>query len=256
MMDWSYFLSEYFIRFELTNLLKFIKMGFYLLFMIFYFYRVRVRKEEGSPVSFEVLAGLFFLFMLAGSAWEVFMLVFDPIFFHFGVQYYYTTQLFPTVYILGFPLFEVFVGEVSVYFLGFIGLGFLCIGIEKGSNLKSNGVISLIPFALAIATLLFGKLITSIPWYLLAFSAAIVPILFFYIAGKSSDEIRSKSLNIGLGYFLIFAGEATNYSIANRIFPEWIPYLEALLHIPVPFLMPLFSIIGCILLLVGLVRYD
>ncbi|NHI94127.1 MAG: hypothetical protein EAX96_16675 [Candidatus Lokiarchaeota archaeon] len=220
--------------------------------MIIYFVRARSRKEEGSPYAFEILAGLFFIFMLLGSAWEVFMLVFDPIFFGFG---FYTMQLIPTINLFGFSLFSGFNGEASVYFLGFVGLGLLCVGIERGSELKSRGAISVIPFALAGATLIFGLLVTYLPWFLFALAAAIVPILFFYIAAVSTDEIRSKSLNIGLGYLLIFAGEALNIHIVYRVVPDWIPLLENILTIPLEFMMPLVSILGSILLLIGLIRY-
>jgi len=258
MIEQLSFNPQYFFEFELTNLLKLIKIGFYLMFMIVYFARVRSRKEEGSPVTFEILAGLFFLFMLLGSAWEVFMLVFDPIFFGYG---FYIMQLIPIINIMGFPIFQSFTGEASVYLLGFIGLGLLCIGIEKGSELKSKGAISVIPFALAAATLLFGLTVTTLPWFLFALAAAIVPILFFYIAGISEDEIRSKSLNIGFGYFFIFAGEALNVHIVLRIFPEWMGFLEGavstLFNFPVylSFFMPLVSLIGCLLLLIGLIKF-
>ena len=252
------FIPQYFFEFELVNLLKLVKIGLYLMFMIFYFVRVRSRKEEGSPVTFEILAGLFFLFMLLGSVWEVFMLVFDPIFFGYG---FHTMQLIPTINIMGFPIFQTFTGEALVYMLGFIGLGLLCIGIEKGSDLKSKGAISVIPFALAGFTLISGLTVTYLPWFLLALSAAIVPILFFYIAAISEDEIRSKSLNIGFGYFFIFAGEAVNVHIVARIFPEWLDFMGYIVGIPfgfpinISFLMPAVSIIGCFLLLIGLVRF-
>ncbi len=248
-------LYDYLIQFELTNLLKLIKIGLYLFFCIYYFVRVRSRREEGSPSTFEALAGTFFIFMLLGSTWELFMLVFDPIFFHFG---FYNMVLLPTIGIPFTPItfFSTFTGEMSVYFFGFIGLGLLSLGIERGSNLATKGLISIIPFALAVALLIYGPTVTVLPWFLFALAAAIVPILFFYIAAKSTDEIRSKSLNIGFGYFLIFAGEAINIHIIQRALPEWPGWMQGLLfNIPIDFLMPLVTIIGCILLLIGLIRY-
>lgn len=249
-------LYDYFVQFELTNLLKLIKIGFYLFFCIYYFARVHSRREEGSPTTFEALAGTFFLFMLLGSVWEVFMLVIDPIFFGFG---FFNMNLLPTLTIPFTPItfFATFTGEMSVYFLGFIGLGLLSLGIERGSNLPTKGAISVIPFALAVATLIYGPSVTTLPWFLFAFAAAIVPGLFFYIAMKSSDEIKSKSLNIGFGYTFIFAGEAINIHIINRALPEWAGWMQyvTLFGLPIDFLMPLFSIIGCLLLLMGLIRY-
>jgi len=249
-------LYDYFVQFELTNLLKLVKIGFYMFFCIYYFARVHVRREEGSPTTFEGLAGTFFLFMLLGSMWELFMLVFDPIFFGFG---FYTMNLLPTIAIPFTPItfFATFTGEQSVYFLGFIGLGLLSLGIERGSNLPTKGVISLVPFALAVATLIYGPTVTTLPWFLFAFAAAIVPGLFFYIAAKSDDEIRSKSLNIGFGYFFIFAGEAINIHIIYRAMPEWPGWIQnvILFGLPMDMTMPLFSVIGCLLLLMGLIRY-
>ncbi|NHI91958.1 MAG: hypothetical protein EAX96_05605 [Candidatus Lokiarchaeota archaeon] len=245
---------EYFYRFELTNLLKFIKLGCYFALMILYFIRVKKRRDEESPYIFEILAGIFFLSMLLGSVWELFTLVFGPRFF--GL-YLFNQQLFPTINILGFPLFELFTGEMLGYFVGFIGLGILCIGIERASKLKSRGFISIIPFALAIGTLLFGPLMTTLPYYFLALSAAIVPIMFFYVADRSPDELRNKSLIIGLGFFLIFAAEALNYYILLRVVPEWVYIVEnAIIFQPITLFPPFICIIGCIFLFIGLKKID
>ena len=109
-------LYDYLVQFELTNLLKLIKIGLYLFFCIYYFARVHARREEGSPTTFEGLAGTFFLFMLLGSVWELFMLVFDPIFFGYG---FYTMNLLPTltIPIPNFPItfFATFTGETVHY---------------------------------------------------------------------------------------------------------------------------------------------
>ncbi len=144
---------EYFLTFELTNLLKFIKIGFYAFLTIFFLYKMNKRKKDEDPYTFEILVALFFLFMCLGSAWEVFCLVFDPIFFHSGTYYLYFYNILPT----GFS------GMALVFFLGYIGLGFLSLGMERGSNLPTKGIISIVPFSYAVGLLIWGVEILKMP---------------------------------------------------------------------------------------------
>ena len=236
---------DFFLEFELTNLLKLIKIGFYVFFMIYFFSRIKPRKKDGDPIIFEVLVCLFFLFMALGSTWEIFCLVFDPIFLHPGVFYFYNLVLLPT----GFS------GMALVYFLGFIGLGFLSLGIEKGSNLPTKGFISLIPFSLSAGLLLFGMLAITMPWYGLAFFAIIVPALFFYIAYKAKGGIRTKALFYAFGFILIFAGESMNINLTLRNFPELVNFFIAMYGYPIHFTLPIYSIAGCVLLIIAQIKY-
>jgi len=216
-----------------------------------------VKKNEESSFTFEVLAGCFFLFFSLASIWEVFMLVIDPIYFQ---MQFYNSQLFPSINVFGFSLFARFTGELSVYCILFIGLGLLSIGIERGSKIKSKGALSIIPFSFTVAALIFGDLIITVPWLYLTltiiFALLIVPILFFYVAIKSTGTLRRKSTIIALGYFIIFGGEALDTNMINKLFPAWVPYLENLIKIPISWLMPLIAITGCILLFIGLNRFD
>ncbi len=238
---------DYFLQFELTNLLKLIKIGFYAFLIVFFIVRMHVRKKDGNPYQFEIFVALFFLFMCVGSIWEVFCLVFDPIFFHSGTLYYYELNFLPT----GFN------GMALVFFLGYIGFGFFSLGLERGSNLPTKGMISIIPFSYSITLLIWGIQILNMPWFAFSFSVAIIPLLFFYIAIKSEDEIRNKALLQGVGILIIFTGEALNINLWIKYFPEVVGYIMyGIFRHPIYFYLPLVAIIGCIFLIIGQILYK
>ena len=93
---------------------------------MFLFVRRAVKKwEEMEPVSLEVWTSVFFFCMILGSLSEVIWLAYDPVF-------YYN------------------MGALYIYFIGFIALTFLSIGIERSAHLKSKGLIALVPLIMAI----------------------------------------------------------------------------------------------------------
>ena len=238
---------EYFLTFELANLLKLIKIGFYIFFISYFIIRIRKRKADGDVIVFEVYASLFFLFLLTGSILEFLWVTLDPIFFHPGQNYFYDLLLLPTG----------FTGEALIFFLGFIGLGFLSIGIERGSNLPTKGIISLIPFTFSIGLLLIGMVAMTMPWYFIALASSIIPILFFYIAAKAEGGIRNKALFYGFGFLLILMGNAINYNYVLNNYPEMVGFLiNNLFGHPFTYLHTTVILIGCTLLLIGQLKYD
>ena len=237
---------EYFLQFEVTNLLKLIKIGFYAFFTIFFFCRMHIRKKNDDPYSFEILVALFFLLMCIGSAWEVFCLVIDPIFLHNGMYYYYELNFLPT----GFN------GMALVFFLGYIGLGFLSLAAERGSNLPTKGFISIIPFSFPVLLLVWGIPAIVMPWFLFTFIAAIVPLLFIYLAIKAEGAIRNKAIFHAIGFLGIFASEALNMNLWSLNLPEVVGYIwHGIFGFPIHFVMPLGSVMGCAFLLLGQIIY-
>ncbi|MHA1428070.1 MAG: hypothetical protein ACTSQI_18975 [Candidatus Helarchaeota archaeon] len=111
------------------------------------------------------------------------------------------------------------IGEAFVYFLGFIGLIFLTYAFEKIAKLRVKGFFTLVPFTFAIMTLIIGVRIIEFPYLFIALIIAFIPFLFFYIAYSFTGEVRKRSILTGLGFFLIFAGEAVNYHVILRSFP-------------------------------------
>lgn len=236
---------DFFLRFELPNLLILIKIGFYAFFTVHFLYRMHFRKNEGDPYRFEIFISLFFLFMCLGTIWEGFCLVFDPIFFHSGIYYFYDLTLIP----VGFT------GKTLVYCFGYIGLGFLSLGVELGSNLPSKGIISVVPFSFAAGMFIWGQTVLTLPWFLFSLIAAIVPVLFFYIAFKGDGAVRNKALLLAIGFLGIFAGEALNYNLWIQNFPDAVGVIINLLQFPINFLLPLGCVVGCILILISQIIY-
>ena len=241
------FYLEYFLSFDLANLLKLIKIGFYIFFISYFIILLKKRKAEDEPIIFEATVSLFFLFLLIGSILEFLWITIDPIFFHPGIYYYYDLLLLPTG----------FTGEALIFFLGFIGLGFLSIGIERGSKLPTKGLISIIPFTFAIGLLLFGMIAMTMPWYTIALFASIIPILFFYIAIKAQGGVRNSALYFGFGFFSILMGNAINYNLWERINPQFVAFItENFFGHPYTYVHTIVILIGCILLLIGQLKYK
>lgn len=221
------------INYWLPLLLKIIKICFYGFGQILFIYKAR-KKEES--IKFEVLVSFFFLFMNIGSILEVVTQNFYPEFYN------------GTVYLF-WPALS---AEALVYFFGFIAIGILTLGTELNSKIKTHGILSIIPFLLAAATLYFGIQVTNYI-YFLALVVIIVPLLYFYIAIKVSKGFRKKSYCVAVGYLLIFLGEATNYSILTRVepFKTWVIAIESSFGYQIAFLQPMVIIIGLLLLFYG-----
>ncbi|MHA1270338.1 MAG: hypothetical protein ACTSPY_11165 [Candidatus Helarchaeota archaeon] len=221
------------INYWLPTILKLIKIGLYFYGQILFLYKAK-KKEDSC--RFELLVSFFFMCMNIGSILEVVTQNFYPEFYNGDVYLFW-------------PALS---AEALVYFSGFVGIGLLTLGTELNVNLKTHGLLSVIPFLLASATLYYGIVITEFVYYL-ALVIVIIPILYFYIAFKAPEGLRGKSFCVAIGYFLIFLGEAANYSIIKRVppFSTSTAYLESLFGYSIAFFPPLTIIIGLILLFYG-----
>lgn len=238
---------NYFLGFELLNLLRLIEMSFYAILFVYFFYIIKIKKKDEEPIAFELGVGLFFLFLWLGSMWEIFCLAIDPILLHPGTFYFHELVLLPTG----------FTGEALIYFFGFFGFIFLTYGAEKGSNLPTKGAITLIPASISAALLIFGVLALTMPWFIFAFTALVIPALFFYIAFKAVGLIRKKALYSAFGFLFIFGSRAMNINIWTRNFPELVSFfVDIVLRHPVNYALSLYAIIGCILLIIGQRKYK
>jgi len=237
----------YFLGFELLNLFRLIETGFYAILFVYFLYLVKIKKKDQEPIAFELGVSLFFLFLWLGSIWEFLCLTIDPIFLHPGAYYFHELVLLPT----GFN------GEALIYFFGFFGFIFLTYGAEKGSNLPTKGLITLVPASISASLIIFGVLALSMPWFIFAFTALVIPALFFYIAFKAVGLIRKKALYSAFGFLFIFAAKAMNINIWTRNFPELVSFfVDVVLRHPVNYALPLYAIIGCILLIIGQRKYK
>jgi hypothetical protein len=217
----------------LPLILKLVKISLYFIIIIIFFDRTR-KKEESA--KFEILIGLFFMFMNMGAITEVISQTFF-IDFYKGLSYWG----YPTIY-----------GEVLVYFFGFIGIALYTLGTELRVKLKTHGLLSLFAFALAAITLLIGMGIANYI-YFLGLGIVIVPLVYFYIAFKASEDTRKHAFVLAFGYLLYLIAEANNYNLIQRVYPlnALASYLESLMGISVAFLGPLLSIFALILIFYG-----
>ncbi|MHA1130043.1 MAG: hypothetical protein ACTSQI_02335 [Candidatus Helarchaeota archaeon] len=213
----------------LALIFKIIKILLYFFYLVLFVRRSVKKYDTVQPIILEACTSLFFLCMMVGSIVEVYWIATAPLF--------YDT-----------------LGAMYVYFIGFIALAFLSIGIERSANLKTKGLLALVPSIMAILTLYIGIEMLSIPYYFLALIVAIIPALFLYQALVSEGLIRWQFLYIGFGYFLIFAGEAINYKLILLNFPWLESGFSNLTGFSIEFLPPLLVILGLIILFNGYVR--
>jgi hypothetical protein len=207
---------------------KIIKILIYIFFQGLFLRRASRKWAEREPIVLEVCTFLFFFCMMAGSVLEVFWLAYN--------HTYYDA-----------------IGALNIYFIGFIALASLSIGIERSARFKTKGLIALVPLSMAILTLIIGFKILLVPYYFIALVVAIIPGLFLYQSYVTEGLIRRQFFFIGLGYFLVFAGEALNYKIIQLNF-SW---LESgwinLTGISIQFLPPLLVLFGLLCLFIGYV---
>lgn len=208
--------------------LKIIKILVYFFFISLFVRRVSRKWAEGEPVTLEGCTAAFFFCMFLGSLAEIIWMTFSPLF--------YET-----------------IGASYCFFLGFIGLTFLSIGIER-TALKTKGLVAIIPFAMAIFTLVVGIQITEPPYYFIALIVAVIPLLFIIQGFKSEGIIRRQFLFIGFGFFLVFAGEAVNYFILENNFYWLLEFWTNLTGTTFQFIPPLLILIGLLCLFNGYVR--
>ncbi|MDD1779385.1 MAG: hypothetical protein LUQ65_14560 [Candidatus Helarchaeota archaeon] len=222
-----------FIDLYLPVLLKLVVISLY--FVIIFVFFDRARKKEESA-KFEILIGLFFAFMSTGAIIEVISKNFFPN-FYLGDSYWG----YPTIY-----------GEVLVYFFGFIGIALFTLGTELKVKLKTHGLLSLFAFFLAAITLIIGMGIANYI-YFLGLVIVIVPLVYFYIAYKATEDTRKRAFVLAIGYFLFLMAEGNNYNLIQHVdaLNALTLYLQSLLGFSAAFLGPLLSIFGLLLIFYG-----
>jgi len=225
--------ADAFIDFYLPVILKFVKIFLYSIIMLVFFDRARKKEERAK---FEILIGLFFMFMNTGAIIEVVSQTFFIDFYN-GLSYWG----YPTIY-----------GEVLMYFFGFIGIALFTLGTELKVKLKTRGLLSLFAFILAAITLIIGMGIANYI-YFLGLVIVIVPLVYFYIAFKASEDTRKRAFVLAFGFLLFLMAEGNNYNLVQRVYPlnTLVSYLESLLGVSIAFLGPLLSIFGLLLIFYG-----
>ena len=213
---------------QIALILKIVKILIYFYFQALFLRRASRKWAESEPVNLEICTFAFFFCMMLGSLSEI-------------------------IWIETNPTFYALIGASYNYFIGFIALTFLSLGIERSARLKTKGLIAIIPFGMAIFTLIIGNLITAPPYYFVALIVAVIPLLFIYQGFKSEGLIRRQFLYIGVGYFLVFAGEAFNYFIVETNF-SWILDAWNMTGISFHIIPPFLIILGLLCLLNGYVR--
>lgn len=213
--------------FLIAVLLKILKILIYFFFQVLFLRRLTHKWRQGEPIILEFSTFSFFFCMMLGSIAEILWMTYTPTFYD--------------------P-----VGASYIYFIGFIALTFLSIGIERSVNLPTKGLIALIPLGMAIATRFID--ITAPPYIFIAFVVVIIPGLFLYQAYKTEGVIRRQFLFIGIGYFLIFAGEAINYNIILKHFYPLHEFWIGLTGDSGEYLPPLLILFGLLCLVNGYVR--
>ena len=202
--------------------LKIIKIFTYFFFQLMFGRRALRKSSQGEPFTLEICTVGFFFLMMWGSLLEVFWLNYNEMFYDTTGAYY-------------------------IYFLGFIALAFLSVGIERSAELKTKGFVALVPLTMAVLTLVIGIQMIQIPYYFIALVVAVIPGLFLYQALVTEGLIRQQFLFIGVGYFLVFAGEALNYKIMELNFP-WMLGIYGIEMLP-----PLMILLGLLSLFIGYV---
>lgn len=228
MQDFAVFMNQI-----LPTLLQCIRIFLYSFAAAVFLYRAKIKEGD---IKFEISIALFFIFMDTGAVIE---LVTRNFFmdFYAGVTYwgYHTIH-----------------GEVLVYFFGFIGIGIFTFTSEKKIELFTRGLLSILPFILAGIILFTGMVIANL-MYFLGIVIVIVPLIYFYIAFKATEEVRKRAFATALGYFMLLLAEANNYYLIQRVYPlnALAAFLEAQIGYSVSFLSPLLVICSFILLFYG-----
>ena len=80
-----------------------------------------------------------------------------------------------------------------------------------------------------------------------------MPLIYFYIAFKATEDVRKKAFITAFGYFILLLAEANNYNLIQRVPPlkALAVFLETQIGYKVTFLSPALAIIGLLLLFYG-----
>ncbi len=130
---------------------------------------------------------------------------------------------------------------------GIVGLTFLLYAIERNIFTQSKFLFTI--FAI-ISVILFivlpSNIGTIIQMIVLPILGLPIPLFYFYIASKSTGEIRTNSLLNGLGVFIFLAGQVAHTKFFYEIGPQWQPIYFVV--------SPPLMLIGTIIFFYGLVR--
>ncbi|MHA1266717.1 MAG: hypothetical protein ACTSRS_15885 [Candidatus Helarchaeota archaeon] len=207
-------------------ILKIIKIFLYFILQAIFLRRLSRKWSNAEPIALEFFTFTFFFCMMVGSLAEVLWMNYALIFY---ISY----------------------GASLIFFIGFIALTSLSLGIERSANLPSKGLIALIPLTMALSTFYID--ITTPPYFFIAFVVAIIPALYLHQGFRSEGLIRKQFLYIGIGYFFVFGGEALNY----RIIQTHLKWLEDfwinLTGDTGEYLPPLLILLGLLFLFIGYV---
>jgi hypothetical protein len=127
---------------------------------------------------------------------------------------------------------------------GIAGLTFLLYAIERNIFTQSKFILTILAIISVLLLIILPADIGSIiQIIILPIIACPIPLIYFYIAAKSTEKIRRNSLLNGLGVLIFLAGQVTH---GKFFFESWQPVY----FIVAPVLM----LIGSIIFFYGLVR--
>lgn len=160
--------------------------------------RILEKRKEKEIVSFDFIFGVFLLILFLLIA-RIFYSIFDFYYTQFDQSLYYIS---PNIWF--WKMGEVFTG---------IGPAILIFIIDKKIlGFKFKGILSYILIAGIIAGFVYPvsntfdfQMVSSIG-LISGFGAAIIPIIFIYIASKSTGEVKKIAILILVGFILYIVG--------------------------------------------------
>jgi hypothetical protein len=172
------------------------------------FYKYAKKKKEGTDARFDLGLAIFFLMSFV----------------------IYTNFLLCTFFISCNPLFSEFVVTFSM-----ISLLVMVFTIEHVVLTKNRYIMTIIYLIDIVAVIIIG-IVTGLGFLVPPMSVLnlvlilLLPLLYFYLAIKSTGEARIRSFLFGIGFLFALAGGTFRYEVLNLIAPSLVATNPELFH--------------------------
>ncbi|MHA1144145.1 MAG: hypothetical protein ACTSRW_05350 [Candidatus Helarchaeota archaeon] len=208
------------------------------LYFIYYFFRKYLEKRKEVQAYFELGLALFFLMNMVGL-W--FRLIFAMIFVSLAAQgqFVYSVISVISLIILMFVVEHQFWKKKTRYVITIVYLAYL-----------------VIVTIIALTTQFQITFVTSPISYINLVLVSAVPIAYFYLAGKSTGELRTIALAFGIGFaFILLGGSIQPENVMQYYTPAALLYLVNPISYFVNYLLAIVCLaVGFSTVLVGIIK--